>query len=223
MKLYELTGIKKLNSLSVSDLIMYFIDNSKYMFAGNGAQAYVFIHPNNKEVIKFWMFDSAYESFIKYVKEHQSNQFLPKIIKGINELKFKNHTIKYIRMEKLKELNNSTTIFGVEFKNLINAIDKHIEKKGISKILSDYKSGVFLKTLNLYIDMFSTNNVDEKSIIEFYNTYFDFLQSSSDKSIPDLQGDNVMLRGKIPVIIDPIADQKSILLSLDALGKTLWN
>ena len=153
---------------------MYFIDNSKYMFAGNGAQAYVFIHPNNKEVIKFWMFDSAYESFIKYVKEHQSNQFLPKIIKGINELKFKNHTIKYIRMEKLKELNNSTTIFGVEFKNLINAIDKHIEKKGISKILSDYKSGVFLKTLNLYIDMFSTNNVDEKSIIEFYNTYFDF-------------------------------------------------
>ena len=30
-----------------------------------------------------------------------------------------------------------------------------------------------------------------------------------------------MLRGKIPVIIDPIADQKSILLSLDALGKTL--
>ena len=69
--------------------------------------------------------------------------------------------------------------------------------------------------------MFSTNNVDEQSIIEFYNTYFDFLQSSSDKSIPDLQGDNVMLRGKIPVIIDPIADQKSILLSLDALGKTL--
>jgi hypothetical protein len=124
-------------------------------------------------------------------------------------------------MEKLKELNNSTTIFGVEFKKLINAIDKHIEKKGISKILSDYKSGAFLKTLNLYIDMFSTNNVDEKSIIEFYNTYFDFLQSSSDKSIPDLQGDNVMLRGKIPVIIDPIADQKSILLSLDALGKTL--
>ena len=142
MKLYELTGIKKLNSLSVSDLIMYFIDNSKYMFAGNGAQAYVFIHPNNKEVIKFWMFDSAYESFIKYVKEHQSNQFLPKIIKGINELKFKNHTIKYIRMEKLKELNNSTTIFGVEFKNLINAIDKHIEKKGISKILSDYKNQI---------------------------------------------------------------------------------
>ena len=104
MKLYELTGIKKLNSLSVSDLIMYFIDNSNYLFAGNGAQAYVFIHPNNKEVIKFWMFDSAYEAFIKYVKEHQSNQFLPKIIKGINELKFKNHTIKYIRMEKLKEL-----------------------------------------------------------------------------------------------------------------------
>ena len=89
---------------------------------------------NNKEVIKFWMFDSAYETFIKYAKEHQSNPFIPKIIKGINELKFKNHTIKYIRTEKLKELHNSTIIFGVEFKKLINAIDKHIEKKGISKI-----------------------------------------------------------------------------------------
>lgn len=221
MKLYELTGIKKLNSLSVSDLIMYFIDNSKYMFAGNGAQAYVFIHPNNKEVIKFWMFDSAYESFIKYVKEHQSNQFIPKIIKGINELKFKNHTIKYVRIEKLKELQSSSIIFGVEFKNLINAIDKHIEKKGIQKILSDYDNGSFLKTLNLYIDMFSIGNVDEKTIIDFYDTYFDILKTISTDSIPDLQGDNVMLRGKTPVIIDPIADQKSILLSLDALGKTL--
>ena len=221
MKLYELTGIKKINSLSVSDLIMYFIDNSNYLFAGNGAQAYVFIHPNNKEVIKFWMFDSAYEAFIKYAKQHQSNQFIPKIIKGINELKFKNHTIKYVRIEKLKELQNSSIIFGVEFKKLINAIDKHIEKKGIQKILSDYDNGSFLKTLNLYIDMFSSGNVDEKSIIDFYNTYFDILKTISTDSIPDLQGDNVMLRGKTPVIIDPIADQKSILLSLDALGKTL--
>ena len=124
-------------------------------------------------------------------------------------------------MEKLKELNNSTIIYGVEFKKLINAIDKHIEKKGIQKILSDYDNGSFLKTLNLYIDMFSSGNVDEKSIIDFYNTYFDILKTISTDSIPDLQGDNVMLRGKIPVIIDPIADQKSILLSLDALGKTL--
>ena len=34
MKLYELTGIKKLNSLSVSDLIMYFI---KAMFFIKGS------------------------------------------------------------------------------------------------------------------------------------------------------------------------------------------
>ena len=220
MKLYELTGIKKLNLLSVSDLIMYFIDNSKYMFAGNGAQAYVFIHPNNKEVIRFWIYDEAYESFVNYVKSHSDNEFLPKIYKGINQIKFKNHIIKYVRVEKLKPLTNSHIIFGTNFKKLISIIHKSIEKRGIAKSISDYDSGKFKNELILAIDMLSvSDNPDVSSIIRFYDIYFDILKTSNSKIIPDLHSNNVMLRGKFPIITDPLNDIESSWLTLDKLSK----
>ena len=220
MKLYELTCIKKLNSLSVSDLIMYFIDNSKYMFAGNGAQAYVFIHPNNKEVIRFWIYDDAYEHFIKYIKTHSDNEFLPKIHKGINQLKFKNHIIKYVRIEKLKPLTNSNMVYGVNFKKLISVIHKSIEKRGITKAVNDYDNGKFKNELALIIDMLSvSDNPDINSIIQFYDTYFDILKTSNSKILPDLHSNNVMLRGNVPVITDPLNDTESSWLTLDKLSK----
>lgn len=217
MKLYELTGIKSLNSLSVPDLIRNFILNTNYLYASNGTHAYVFIHPNNKEIIKFWIYDEAYEHFIDYIKSHSDNEFLPKIYKGINKISLKDKTIKYVRMEKLKELSKTNVIFGVNFYQLVHILYKQVEKLGISRALSYFDSGKFQNIIQNAIDMTAESespNVDQ--IIKFYNTYFDIIKQT--KHIPDLNSSNVMLRGKTPVIIDPTNDIESTFLSYNKLG-----
>lgn len=108
MRIDEITGVKSMHSMSLDKLIQAFVEQTGYKELGSGKAAFVFKHPTKNEVIKFWVADKAYESFVNYAMANQNDPFMPKFLSGIKTIRAF-HTrhgatpadIKYVRMEML--------------------------------------------------------------------------------------------------------------------------
>lgn len=190
MKLYELVGVKKFADLDYKDVLS---SMHEYKKAGEGCNAIVVKHGARNEVIKFWLEDSAYEDFIDYVQKHPSKYF-PKLYSRSKELtafflrpRDFPKKVKYIRMEELEEFNPPFPEFLSDLRQMYNQMRKSDDTN-----IEDFKK--------MY------QRFDE----DFIKTVYGLATSLNAKYFVDLHAGNVMMRGKTPVIIDPMGSSKSM-------------
>lgn len=89
MRVDELTGIKHLRNLAPQQVIDWLqtefdAGRSKLRPLGRGSNGVALT--NGTDVFKFWMFDSAYESFVEFCLKNQDNPYLPKFHSKIRTL-----------------------------------------------------------------------------------------------------------------------------------------
>jgi hypothetical protein len=151
-----------------------------FKYLGSGNFAGVYEHPNYPWIFKIFKDDPGYIHFFKYAKTNQHNENLPKI-KG-NLIKI-NDTTYVIRVEKLSPMSN--TFFNNEFNN-VAPIFRLFARRELHDLDQDYQQ-TMLKFKEKYPGIFTV--------------LYDMAKSNY---LLDLSSRNMMMRGDIPVITDPI-------------------
>lgn len=150
---------------------------------GAGAFAGVWEHPDHPWVFKIFKGDEAYFTYYNYCKQHRNNPNVPRI-KG-HPIKINNDTYA-IRMEKLDPIDQ--TLFK-EMDNIIATYEKYalgVSKKQGAEVIGQINS----------------------KIAEYKHTYpgickiIEMIYASGYR--PDLHFNNIMQRGNVPVITDPM-------------------
>jgi hypothetical protein len=166
------------------DTFMDFLDEHGFKKLGRGSFGLVFEKSDYPWVFKIFTTDSAYLSYVKWAIANQSNPNVPKF-KG-KLIKVNNDTYA-IRMEKLTEFKYSSYQIGHPMRRLHDLITAY--------------AGVY--------------NVGKDDLKWLKNTYPGICAIVSQyKKNPDFKFDmhagNIMMRGNIPVIVDPIYDPTKI-------------
>jgi hypothetical protein len=211
MKLFELTGV---HSQKEKDMLQLLKDisgeGSKFKKAGEGVAAQVLVHSSGT-VYKFWAKDSAYEKFVQFVEQHQSDKHLPKLKSKIKKLHsfFKKpkdfpEKIKYVKMEQLTPIKYSDLLPGAKNVYLVDAIKTiyhgiaHHKSNSlrwvVQNIREDEGTSLSDESLDLIDSLFATIKLMCEKIPEF------------EQSAPDWHSGNIMMRGKDVVIVDPMID-----------------
>jgi len=198
MKLYELVGVKKFAGLDFEDVLGTMKDYTK---AGQGSSAIAVKHGSRQEVIKFWIKDSGYEEFIKFVRSNPSKHF-PKFLTPPKELSsfFLRHSefpkkIKYVRMEALTPIETNST--DVRDLNRLFWLAKDAES------IDDFLDKVKRREDRLFPHSMDTEELKEFSAL-IYKLVTEALKKK--KTFLDIHYGNVMKRGSTFVIIDPFAN-----------------
>ena len=157
---------------------------------------------DKKHVWRSWFKDDGFETFLKLIDGNQSIH-LPKFLSRVREepVSFsklpKGTVIKFIKIENLDELQPSL---------LSDAIDT------LGSLLhSNEKAGSVDAVLKLDLSKFIPRDSDAtqeevKSEIEKFRAFFNLiLDLNSKHRFNDLNSSNVMMRGTIPVLTDPIS------------------
>jgi hypothetical protein len=239
MKLFELTGVKHLSNLTIDELGSYFIQQCGYEWIGSGAQGSAFKHPSKDEIIKFWVADTAYDDFMAIAKQLQNSPYLVKIIQGPKHLTmFHNHPlevttpehkkikfpdkINYVRLEHLTPMTSNTKCFGLYFEKAMNYIgdqfvDGYIDGESIMSMSSkDIVNKLIEKMIQEDKGIIVRGRyVDKDSLAVFMGVLFDIFKKLNGKHNVDLHAGNVMMRGDVPVIIDPFNDLTSSYVTSD--------
>ena len=226
MILSELTGIKNIsNDQSLIQLFQRYIEETGYDLLGAGQTGIVLKHPEKNEVIKFWYMDEAYEDFIEYASTH-NNKHLVKILSKPKKItittKNKNGVqtkkkINYVRLELLKPFTPSMKLFGISFAKfnmllvfMAGQQHKNTFNYTVTNVIEDPDTYDFLQ-----LDM---KNIDIEGLRDFIKVYVDCMNAmKSDNIWADLHNENIMMRGNIPVIVDPAADDLAIDITKDFL------
>lgn len=224
MKLYELTGVRAIQD---KDLIQLLADisgkDSKFKHIGNGANAHVLSHSNGM-IYKFWVKDSAYDSFINHVEKNQDDENLPKLKSKVKELHafFKRPAdfpdkIKYVKMERLTELHYIDVIPGSQNLKIVDTINHiyyelrmHHSDKQIFDQLTQHEG--------------TELSEETKAIIAGLIKTLEGIRNIPDirNHMTDLHSGNIMRRGKTIVIIDPISNDDDMRFNAN-LEKQLKN
>ena len=219
MILTELTGIKNFSDdKNLIELFQKYIEESGYDLLGSGQTGVVLKHPEKNEVIKFWYMDEAYEDFIEYASTH-NNKHLVKILSKPKKItittKNKNGVqtkkkINYVRLELLKPLTPSIKLFGISFSKfnmlltfMAGQQHKNTFNYTVTNVLNDDDT---YELLHL-----NKKNIDIEGLRDFINVYVACMNAMKTDNIwADLHNENIMMRGNVPVIVDPAADELAI-------------
>lgn len=207
MKLLELTGVKALKDKDVTQLIHDLSSgDSKFKKAGAGVAAQVFVHEDGT-IYKFWVKDSAYEKFVEFIEKNSSNPHLPKLKSKVKELtaffKKPEHfpdKVKYVKLEKLTPITDDTKFTGA--RHLI-AIDV------ITSIVNAIELKDDLGTLIAELEEEEGDDLEKPTIAAIagiFETYQKLLKYPGVSKLNlDTRSANIMKRGNVLVIIDPVA------------------
>lgn len=206
MLLKELLGIKKFKHKTPLEIYQWIEDNFKegsFKPVGHGASAIVL--KRGDVAYKFWAYDSAYETFIKYVQQNQSNKFLPKLLSPVKTLPGfmlpnTSHRVKYIKLELLEPVSSNTKINNIQFKDVINDI---IDIGFVDDYFENDRQTIFDTISEKY---------NSRDVEIFVNTILDIRNLNPDFNIDitDHDSNNLMDRNGTPVIVDPLVDYKSL-------------
>lgn len=195
MRIFELTGIKNFPDIKYNEYIKKFVTSLGFKLIGEGENAQCFL--GKTSVLKIFKNDKAYENYIKLLKSIpiEYKMYTPKITSIRNYPP--NPEIKFIKLEKLEKFQSNTSN-SKTFKQIFKLYNIPNKK---------YKS---LNVLNNAIkDDKSYNLNDIKYLkqfpIEFINFIVWLYHNKKEKDIWDLHDNNIMMRGDIPVVIDPYA------------------
>jgi hypothetical protein len=201
MLLSELTNFPAQHDATFSDALNAFVE--KYgLDAFEGGQATVIGRGNH--VWRAWFNDPGYERFLKYVEANKGNKFLPRILSRVREepAKFKRslaRSIKYVKIEKLEDL-------GLTF--FTDALDSlYFTFIPTDKLPSTVEE---LAELSMTFKIPSHSDAEHEEIRdeflkhkEFFEVVLDLMKNHNAN---DLTSGNIMMRGNVPVIIDPFKD-----------------
>jgi hypothetical protein len=210
MKLLELHGHQRYADFTLSQNLNKFIIDKKIKVE-SGTFGFAIIPKDKDYVYKCWTKDAGFEAFLDYVQKHKSDKHLPKLIGSIRSIPlfFKHNQLKDLklkvqRVEKLDELQD----------------DQESPIEAVIKMVRNFKSGhepttadILERTKrNAFHTVNHDNEGEHKELIDEISKLGSFVESLVDirKALPnafkeDFLG-NIMLRGKIPVIIDPYYD-----------------
>jgi hypothetical protein len=150
---------------------------------GSGAYAGVWEHPNHPWVFKVFKNDEAYMTYYKWCRSHQNNPNVPKIKGGVIKINDETYAI---RMEKLSPID----------KDVYNDVDRAVGAfewyvRGIKKGWDEETMERVRAELEEYREAYP--GIYEIMAMIFKSGYR-----------LDLHFNNIMQRGDIPVITDPI-------------------
>lgn len=217
MILTELTGIKNFSDdKTLIELFQKFIEESKYDLLGSGQTGVVLKRPDKNEVIKFWYMDEAYDDFIEYASTHKNKHLIkvltkPKTVTLTTKNKEGVQTkkkIKYVRLELLKPYTPSTKLFGISFAkfNMLLAFMAGKQHKNTF----NYTVTSVIEDPDTY-DLLQLDRKNIEGLRDFIKVYVDCMNAmKSDNIWADLHNENIMMRGNVPVIVDPAADAGAI-------------
>ena len=158
----------------------HYMTQNGFTKLGSGSFAGVYEHPNYPWIFKVFNNDPAYLYYLKYAKNNQQNPAVPKI-KG-NIIKINDNTFA-IRTEKLSPAPPE----------LIHDVNN----------LAYYIAQVFANNpANITKDAIQQIKSAKKPYPNIYKVLNDLATSTSFTF--DIYGDNIMMRGNIPVLTDPI-------------------
>lgn len=211
MKLYELTGYKKYKDMKLGEILMKLAQDNSFTEA-KGTFAITIIPDNKPYVYKLWYQDNAYETYIKLVEEIPDNVFVPRIYGKAKKIKdfpiffkkpertefFNDKKIKIVKIEKLKEnFNYRNKFYSLIIKSIKEVNDKTYKQYIMDEIElnpeghEDYK-----------------DHVDD--LVELVGKFKQYKRDFPELAKPnDIGGNNILYRGKIPVITDPFYDHGS--------------
>lgn len=156
-----------------------------------GTHAFV-LDSGKSYVWRCWFNDQGYESFIKYVAAHPNDAHLPRILGKVRqaEASFKRSpklTLNYVRLEKLTPCVN-------ELSHVIDLMYLHSIGYGLSSLAE-------LQAACAKQEEGEAMLAALKKYPLFFETYVDLCKVGAN----DINKDNVMMRGNVPVIIDPFS------------------
>ena len=158
-----------------------FLEDHGFTLLGSGSFGAVFEKPGYPWVFKIFHQDDAYMTFLKYAITHQSNPNLPKINGKILKI---NDSTYAIRMEKLT--------------SFVSGKQQSEDTLILNDVLERYRFR-------------AENKKDESWLNTTYPGIANALRDlmKTDWHL-DLHDENIMMRGNVPVLIDPIYDIKGM-------------
>lgn len=174
---------------------------------GEGMQAKVLIIPDKQYVYRLWLDDPGYEQFLEFCSKHKS-EHLPKIFSKPRtlDLTFKKlprgMKLKVVKLEKLlpisdKELEHAIEMFQeLKFRMSFAKLDSLTFDEFMSVMTTDpgtSHGAEFIKP-----------TAKTKDTILKYKSFFELCLSMT-KIANDIIPSNVMMRGDVPVLVDPIS------------------
>lgn len=242
-ELLELAGVKKFHNMTASEILDQFrstFGNEPIKLLGQGSSGVALLIKN--EVYKFWMIDSAYESFINYVKQHQDNPFLPQLksnIKSIPAFFIRSEhapdKVHYIKMERLSGMRQANQFifylnaeqyidnpnddgeYNFETINLGRVIYYLERIKDPKNAIEEFTNLISPKSQGITFD----TQVLPDNLIQFINTMMDIRQLGFRL---DLHDANFMMRNDQLVILDPLTNEQDLQLNLliQKFDQKLW-
>jgi hypothetical protein len=201
----------------LANFVSRYAETSRKVSAKDGMNAKVFdIKPSNNYVWRVWEKDPGYERFLDFV-QNNPNEHFPKILSKVRVEKVKfakpvqDTTIKFVKLEKLKPLN----VNGISsLSDAIQIIGMSNEELDKDKLLLGSIEDKADYVLSLPIPSTSDIDKDDEDAMEsirdaiiknekFFELVFNLMLNHQGN---DINPENVMLRGNVPVIIDPFSD-----------------
>jgi hypothetical protein len=174
-----------------------------------GTQATVITSRDRKSVYRIWVKDPGYERWLGVAEQMQDNPHIVKILgrQRTIETRFrgmpKDVKLKFVKLEKLESLRSKQMIeaFVFEMCEVINNWNVSQRQE------QDVKS--FAKAIYEHSEKWSATSVFAavKEYIEKYESFLKVVLDLSRKGYNDWTIENIMLRGDVPVITDPLADK----------------
>jgi hypothetical protein len=202
MLLRELANFPEKHDLKFSEALAKFIEQHGVK-AFEGGQATVI--SRGEHVWRSWFNDPGYERFLKYVEANKGNKFLPKVLSKVREepTQFKGMpkgmTIKYVKLEKLEQAQ-----IGIFTDAVDTLYFAHIKPSTLPDTVEELAEMAL--TLKVQQDSEAESEEIKAEILknkDFFKVVLDLMKHHNAN---DLQSDNVMMRGSIPVINDPFKD-----------------
>ena len=176
---------------------------------GYGVEGAVAVHPKTDAILKLFIYDSKYKHFVSLAKNHPNIHFpvFYKDIKDIPGTKFS-----YIMMENLNKISTEQLMkdFLPEMCVIYLNRVKHKIEYLFSYEISHYVKqaiGVSLKSSMVNKPDILWNKFGRKPDEQWFDAVDEIFKTASKIGLEDVDlyvsGNNIMLRGKTLVIIDP--------------------
>jgi hypothetical protein len=167
--------------LTALDKFMDFLETHGFHKLGKGSYGLAFEKTGYPWIFKIFTTDDAYLNYVKYSLANKSNPNVPRFKGGL--IKINDHTFA-MRIEKLKPLEHRNYQTGSDIRilaSILSVLSTTIDEidEGNLEFIKETYPGVY-------------------KILSHYDNHFCFTF--------DIHGGNIMMRGNVPVIIDPIFD-----------------
>ncbi len=200
MRINELTGYKNIGLYKKAKEIMGGDIRDKPLYAsldewqlimqdygfrhlGSGSYGSAYEHPSYPWVFKIFKNDKSYFTFFNYARRNQNNPNLPKI-KG-SYIRIGNDAYA-VRLEKLREVTRDEWI---KIEEIMDNIQEMVYKVSYDGEWTPEEIALKKQFPGIY-----------EIISAMWNA--DIFQNSH----PDIHSGNIMMRGNVPVLIDPVVD-----------------